>query len=643
MANILVVEDEQLVAKDIEGSLRSMGHTVIGIAASGAEALRIAMGRRPDLVLMDVRIEGEIDGIQTAELLRERLDVALVYVTAHADPGTVARAKRTQPSGYLLKPFRESELRGAVEIALYKSEAERRLRERERWFSTTLRAIADAVITVDPLGRVTFMNAVAETMLSVRESQAQGRPLTELLRVYSARWGDALQDPAGAALSERRMVRLPPDCVLATASGEIAVRAAASPILADDGAALGAVVVFQDVSEQSRLHMQIAAADRFATLGMLAASVAHDINNPLAYIISNSEVVSDGLGEIERGLASEPSEGRTRELRSRARELRDPLIELRQGAERIRRIAADLRVFAAERDRHWRRIDVCESIEWALRITSNQIRHRARLVRELEPVPRVDASETQLGPEFVSLLVNACESIPEGAVESHEIRVSTRSEGGRVVALVSDTGAGTPPEQLHRIVEPFSGASGGDASVGLGLSICASIVKSFGGSIRASSKPGAGTTFEVTLPAAPTYEQAAAVPLEPPRPARRGRILVIDDEPLVVRTLIRILSGEHDLTTLHDARRALALLEQGAEFDLVLCDVMMPGFSGMDFYARVREIAPEQAKRIAFMTGGGFTPRSNEFLASIPNPRVDKPFDRNELLALLQTALQDWS
>jgi PAS domain S-box-containing protein len=640
VAHILVVEDEQLVAKDIELSLAGMGHTVIGVASSSEDALRMARARRPDLVLMDVRIEGDLDGIQTAEILRERHDVALVYVTAHADAGTVARAKRTQPSGYLLKPFRESELRGAVEIALYKSEAERRLKERERWFSTTLRAIGDAVVTVDPLGHVTFMNPVAESMLGIAEVSAQGGALTDLLHVFSARTGDALHDPAAAALQGRCLVRLPPDSVLATAVGEFAVRAAASPILADDGTALGAVVVFQDVSEQSRLHMQIAAADRFASLGMLAASVAHDINNPLAYIVSNSEVLRDGLGEIERGLA-ELREPRAREARARARDLREPLAELRQGAERIRRIAADLRVFAAERDRHWKRIDVCESVEWALRITANQIRHRAKLIRALQPVPRVEASETQLGQVFVGLLVNACQSIPEGAVESHEIRVATRSEENRVIVTVSDTGPGIAAQHMHRIFEPFSASSSSEDSSGLGLSICESILRSFGGSIRAIREPGSGTTFEVTLPAATTPETTSAAPLAPPHAPRRGRILVIDDEPLVVRTLIRLLSQDHDLTTFQDARQAVALLEQGAEFDLVLCDVMMPGFSGMDFYARTLQIAPTLASRIAFMTGGGFTPRSNEFLSSIPNPRVDKPFEREELLALVQSVLRD--
>src|SRR6266567_478081 len=181
--SVLIVEDERIVAKDLQQTLAGMGYDAFAIASSAEEAVARASERCPDVVLMDIRIKGRRDGVETAEIMRQRFRVPVVYLTAHADDGTIDRAKKTEPYGYLLKPVNSAALRSGIELSLYKHEMEKRLRERERWFSTTLRSVADAVITVDLAGNVSFMNPVAEQLTGVKLRDALGRPARAIVRL----------------------------------------------------------------------------------------------------------------------------------------------------------------------------------------------------------------------------------------------------------------------------------------------------------------------------------------------------------------------------------------------------------------------------------------------------------------------------
>src|SRR3954471_22349966 len=294
-ASILVVEDEAIGARDIQNSLRDLGYEVLNTAASCEEAIAHATARCPDLVLMDIRIQGERDGIATAEILRRRFRVPVVFLTAYADDTTVERAKRAQPYGYLVKPIKSMELRSAVEVALHKHEMDVRLRERERWFSTTLRSIGDAVISTDLDARVTFMNTVAETLTGWRTEDAMGRPLEEVLRLAQEETHEAVENPIRRALSEGKVSRLGERIALLGKDGaERPIDDIAAPII-DEGDVLGAVMVFRDVSEQRRLQRQIELADRLASVGTMAAGVANEMNDPLALVLSNLGYLSENL------------------------------------------------------------------------------------------------------------------------------------------------------------------------------------------------------------------------------------------------------------------------------------------------------------------------------------------------------------
>src|SRR5215510_421971 len=209
MNAVMVVEDEQLIAKDIADTLTKLGYDVTGTVSSAEACVESAETQRPDLVLMDIHLQGELDGIEAARLLRERFDIPVVFLSAYADEGTVARAKLSAPLGYLLKPFRKSELRSAVEVGLFRHQMERQLRERERWFSTTLRAIGDAVVAVDATGQISFMNRAAEKLIGRTESGAKGKPLEAVFRLLNEKTREPVPDPIQQALSRQEVVRLP--------------------------------------------------------------------------------------------------------------------------------------------------------------------------------------------------------------------------------------------------------------------------------------------------------------------------------------------------------------------------------------------------------------------------------------------------
>jgi PAS domain S-box-containing protein len=531
------------------------------------------------------------------------------------------------------------ELRSAVEIALYKHEMDRRLCERERWFSTTLRAIGDGVIATNEVGAVTFMNQAAELMTGMRLEQSIGRSLEEIFQLLDARTGTPIESPIATALREGKVVGLSTPSMLVTPGRECLIDDSAAPIVDDAGRVLGVVLVFRDVSEQRRLQQQVALADRLSSLGTLAAGVAHEINNPLTVVFASADYLAEELGRLETAAVKADGGGVLAEHLPALREMRTATHELQTCAQRVRTIVADLRVFSRPQDEPLGELDLHQAIEWALRVVASQIHTRARLVRNFGPVPRVRASEVRLGQVFVNLLLNAAQAIPEGQPDAQQIQVITRTDrAGRAVIQVRDTGCGIPAELLGRVFEPFFTTKAVGKGSGLGLAVCHGIVQSFGGQIAVESGPGQGSTFSVILPPAEQVPE----PRQPPddqRAHRRGRLLIIDDEPMLLRAMQRALETEHEVVTSSDPRQALALLHEDQTFDLVLCDLLMPGLTGMDVYEQVLGSAPALARRFLFLTGGAFTPRAADFLRSVPHPRLEKPFRFDELQELVRTLL----
>ena len=636
MTHVLIVEDERIVATELERTLSKAGYQVSGLASSSSEAIALASSRAPDLVLMDIHIEGQRDGIATGRIMRERFHVPVVYLTAVADESTVRRASETEPFGYLVRPFSDEQLRSTIEIALFKHHMESRLAERERWYSATLRAIADGVIASDHTGRVTFMNAAAEAITGLRADGVTGQPLTNVLRVIDDRSQGDGPAPIERVRSLGRVVHLPANISLARRGpSHVPIDDSAAPIVDDAGNALGEVTVFRDVTEQRRLQDQLAMADRLAALAIFSAGIAHEISNPLTAVT----VYADDAVAALAALAAELASGRIpADLGRRVGELAEGAAQVREGAERIARIVRDVNVFARPGSGRHASVDVRRTLEWAVRVALQPYEKQLRLVATFEPAPPVEADEAKLAQAFINILTNAAQAFPPGSETRNEITVSTRTDTqGNAVVAIADTGPGIPPEHLKHIFEPFFTTREVGSGIGLGLSVAHGIVKALGGEIRARSALGKGTVFELTLPPHPPADASQG---RAERPAhQQARILVIEEQSRRLEWLKRTLGREHHVEGLTSARAALRLLQAGGTFDLILCGIASSDMTGMDFYEGLRSFAAEMCPRVVFTTEGTCSEPANAFLAANGNPRLDEPYSSDSARALVRRLL----
>jgi two-component system cell cycle sensor histidine kinase/response regulator CckA len=371
-------------------------------------------------------------------------------------------------------------------------------------------------------------------------------------------------------------------------------------------------MIVRDQTERERLAERVRISDRMASVGTLAAGVAHEINNPLTYVLSNLEHVRDLLAAID-----DPG----------VDDLRTAIDEAMVGADRVRQTVRDLRVFSHPGMTTVTPVDLHRVLDSTLRMATNEIRHRATLVRDYGDVAAVLGDEAQLSQVFLNLVVNAAQALPVGDAANHEIVLRTRASGRLVVIEVSDTGVGVPEGMETRIFEPFVTTKASGQGTGLGLSICRNIVEGLGGRITAERRRPCGTTLRVVLPAADRTTMPSHLSIARAQQSNepRLRVLVIDDDELVTAALARVLRN-HDTDIATTAAASLELLD-GRDYDVVLCDLMMPELSGMEIYARTVARRPALAHRFVFITGGAFTDRARDFIAEVPNPVVEKPFD----------------
>ena len=257
---ILVAEDEEIVAMSIEYALVQMGYTVTAVVPSGEAAVQKAGETTPDLILMDIRLVGQIDGIEAASQIRSQLDLPVIFLTAYADQGTLQRAKMSQPYGYLLKPFEEVELYTTIEMAVYKHQLERKLKTQQQWFATTLRSIGDAIITTDTARQVTFLNQSAEQLTGWTEAQAVGRPLTEICPIVYEESGQTIDEISEADFGQPlSFTEDKPVLLITKDQRRISVLVNFAPIQ-DENTWLGLVLALQDNTERRAAQQKLAKA-----------------------------------------------------------------------------------------------------------------------------------------------------------------------------------------------------------------------------------------------------------------------------------------------------------------------------------------------------------------------------------------------
>ncbi len=382
------------------------------------------------------------------------------------------------------------------------------------------------------------------------------------------------------------------------------------------------VLVARGIEERKQMEAQLAQQDRLASVGVLAAGVAHEINNPLVYIMNNLSYVLTHLPQEHSDLSS-------------------ALREARSGAERVRDIVKDLKTFSRSDDQKIEPIDVRDVLDSAIKVAHNEIRHRAQLIRNYAEIPPVEAN-SRLGQVFLNLVLNAAHAIGEGDVNNNEINVSVERDdaAGEVKVRIRDTGVGIPTERLAKIFDPFFTTKPVGVGTGLGLSICRNITQSLGGRIEVESMPSVGSTFCVSLP---YTEKARALTLQrssrPPAHSTRSlRVLVVDDDVFVARSIRRLLRPQHDVTLAMSGKQALTLLSD-TNYDVIFCDVMMPEMTGMELHAAVSKKDARISERFIFITGGPFTPEARQLFDEVTNPCIQKPFTPADLANVLETAI----
>jgi PAS domain S-box-containing protein len=507
--------------------------------------------------------------------------------------------------------------------------------------ATAMRSVRDGVLIIevrpDEGARVVYANESFQEMVGWRLEELVGRRPRELC-------GDkpepAVRERLETALREGGFFR--DELVLAHKEGSrVYSEMQLSPVRDPHGRVTHFVATHRDVTAQKLLQAKLVSAERIAAVGTLAAGVGHEINNPLAYLLLNLEGAMHSLARGPEGLGE-----------SLAR-----LESAREGAERIRVIARDLKVFSRQEGEERVMLDVNSVVLPALRMAAHAVRPRARLVEEFGDPPRVSGNEARLGQVMLNLLVNALQSIPEGHPERHEVRVRTGRDGaGRALVEVADTGCGMSPNVLARIFDPFFTTKSTGEGTGLGLPICQQIVQAHGGELRVRSEVGKGSVFTLLLPAAEgevpqaAAPQAAAPQAAAPQAAApqapvaceappRRRILIIDDEPRLAQSMRMLIEPSHDVFVTTRGAEALAWVREGQRFDLVLCDLQMPGMTGMDIYSHLRANAPELAERLIFISGGAYTQATRDFVRSVRNRIMEKPVRPQELLATIDEAL----
>lgn len=622
---ILIVEDEGIIAADIQSRLERLGYRVPAIARSGEEAIRFARSTPFDLVLMDIRLKGGMDGIAAAQALKTELETPVVYITAHADEEIINRATRTEPFGYILKPIRDSELRSAVQISIHKHEMERRLRASEAWLSTTLRSIGEGVIATNTAGEIVFMNPVAEQLTGWPGAEAHGRLLMEVLALHEESNGAPAENPVIDVLAGRvpdsqrhahRGYRLTSRTGAAT-TVELACFENRSDEL------LGAILVLRDISGRRDLESRVMQSQRMEAIANLAAGLAHDFNNQLTVILGCAEELCESLSNGER----------------------DRAIEISHAASLSTSITRQLLTLSRRETMRPEPLNIDEVIvEMQPAITCALGKTRTLATSLGSNRDRVRADRGQLKQVLLNLALNARDAMPAGGevhLETSNIDVRDGSPqaleippGPYVRLIVCDSGLGMDKATLERIFEPFFTTKKPGFGTGLGLSMVHSIIVQSGGFISARSEPGLRTAFEILLPRLAGFQtlrdlegrqsQAAGGEATP-------TVLLVEDEDNVRRVMHKHFENEgFQLLEATSGEEAEVIAERyGEPIHVLVTDVVMPGMSGPQLADRLSLLRPDL--KVLFVSGYPHDSLEGSYLA--------KPFSAAQLLGRVRALL----
>lgn len=410
------------------------------------------------------------------------------------------------------------------------------------------------------------------------------------------------------------------------------------------------IAVLNDVSDRNRLRSKVLLSDKLAVVGTLAAGVVHDINTPVTWISENLKTLKENIKNLKEKIAYSNLEKVELERNSFAKGFNEQLhnfIELInesiQGMEEVRNIVLNLKSFACVDEEAASLLDVHEILNTTIKIASHEFKSNIKIEKEFDrTIPKSLLQRGKLQQVFLNLIVNAVQSIPATSSRNEFVRIKTYLEKNEIHIDISDSGTGIDPKIMPKIFDQFFTTKPIGVGSGLGLSICREIISNLGGQIKVKSVFGTGSTFSVILPLKLDQDHYKIDPAIFKKVISRAHILVVDDEPSLLRTIQRILEKYHDVTTAQGGRTALEILNQkDCSFDLIITDFSMPDVSGADLYHFLANKKAGLEHRVIFVSGGIDPVQHKEFLATLSNPCIAKPFTKEELLQVVNMMLED--
>lgn len=491
-ARVLVVEDRGSTARGVGSRLQRAGYELAAVVDTGEAALERVLADTPDLVLIDARLRGDIDGIETVQRLQEQVDVPIVCLTAHTDRDALERAKLTSRFGDLTKPVSEVNLPASLEAVLYRHRLKRELRQQRAWLETVLQHRTEGVLLIDQFGAVQYLNPAAEALTGWRNQDAQELPCGEVVRLFDPQEHRLVEAPLTAVLTKRQSTALPTGLCLITRTGlTCPVEGEFAPGW-HEGNALGAVITLRHASTCQAAEQEVQQQQKMQAIGQVAAGVAHDFNNLLTVILGSADRIRTDEAPLTLPVVN-------------------ALEEIQRAAVTAAAIARQVLAFSRKQSMQPQPLDlnrlICDNESVYRRLLGPAISWNA----QLEPgLLLLHASPGQLAQVILNLVTNARDAMPQGGMVTVEtaslIRAGQRQTGAGeercVVLTVRDTGTGMNSTVAKHLFEPFFTSKPAGRGTGLGLSIVQRIVTALHGNISVKSQPGQGTTFTVCLPVA---------------------------------------------------------------------------------------------------------------------------------------------
>ncbi len=632
-AQILIVEDDRIVAEDMKNSLEKQGHFVCGIESSGEESLEKIRVEKPDLVLMDIMLKGELNGIETAKQIRSMYDIPIVYVTAYADEEMLAKAKATEPFGYIVKPIQEIALESAIEIALYKHNMEKELKESEKKYRMLVEASNDAIYVETLEGTILDCNNVACEMLGYERDELIGMNVRDLVpEEIAAELPSLLNDDILSGKTRAEALNKKKDGTVFPV--EASINISENNLV---------IVYIRDITDRKRaeeeklsLELQVQQAQKLESLGVLAGGIAHDFNNLLMGVLGNADLALMDMAP------EAPARGRVQDIE----------IAAKRAADLTRQMLA----YSGKGKFIIKSISLQSIVEEMVHLLEVSISKKVVIKYDFaESVPTIEADATQMRQIVMNLVVNASEaignrsgvvSIRTGAMDCDKAYLdetyidNTLPEGAYSYFEVSDTGSGMDEKTVSKIFDPFFTTK--FTGRGLGLAAVLGIVRGHKGAIKVYSELGKGATFKVLFPASQSSAAYNDIPASFENDARlKGKTILLVDDEETVRTVGKQMLERlgMEVTTAEDGREALKLFKQAPDqFDCIILDLTMPHMDGEETFREMRRVR----KGIRVLLSSGYN--EQDLIARFASKKlagfIQKPYQMASIGAALAKAFE---